>query len=110
MCIRVITVKNIDPVKTVIEIMKSHGISQVPVFKGENQVGSIRESTLFENVDKNLSKMKAEDIMDKPFPIVDENDVMDVIHPLLEFHPAVLVYKKGSLKRIITKSDLLGIG
>jgi predicted transcriptional regulator len=54
--------------------------------------------------------MKAEDIMDKPFPIVDENDVMDVIHPLLEFHPAVLVYKKGSLKGIITKSDLLGIG
>jgi predicted transcriptional regulator len=105
----VIFVKHSDPVKKVIDVMRSHAISQVPVFDRDRQIGSIRESTLFENMDKNLDKMKAKDIMEKPFPVVDENDDIEIVKPLLEFHPAVLVYKKGKLRGIITKSDLLEI-
>jgi predicted transcriptional regulator len=38
---------------------------------------------------------------------VDARDPVDVIKPLLDFHPAVLVAEKGKVRGIITKSDLL---
>jgi predicted transcriptional regulator len=105
----IIQIKPNTPIKKITAIMKSSGISQIPVFYGNNQVGSIRETTLLHSMDRNLNLLKAEDILDKPFPVVDSEDTIEILPPLLDIHPAVLVSEKGRTRGIITKSDLLGV-
>lgn len=104
---RVMSVRPETQVKKIIAIMKSSGFSQLPVIDRGRQVGVISESTLLHNMDKNLDRLEARDILDKPFPIVDSEDTTDILPPLLDIHPAVLVSEKGKIVGIITKSDLL---
>lgn len=106
---RVIAVRPETPVKKVIAIMKSSGFSQMPVIEGGRQIGGISEETLLHNMDRKLEKLQAKDIAEEGFPMVDANDRTDVILPLLESHPAVLVSDRGKIVGIITKSDLLGM-
>lgn len=106
---RVMSVRPETPVKKIIAVMKSSGFSQLPVLEGERQVGVISEATLLHNMDKNLDHMEAKDILDKPFPVVDSSDTIEILPPLLDIHPAVLVSEKGRIRGIITKSDLLGM-
>ncbi len=105
----IISAKPETPVKRVIALMKSSGISQIPVIDGGRQIGSIRETTLLQNMDRNLTHLEAKDIMDKPFPVVDSEDPVEILPPLLDIHPAVLVSENGRIRGIITKSDLLGV-
>lgn len=97
------------PVKKAAELMRKFGISQLPVFYGGALVGSISETTIVKNFDKGIKNFLVKHIMDKPFPMVNENDSIEILPPLLEFHPAVLVSDSGKIKGIITKSDLLGV-
>lgn len=97
------------PVKKAAELMKKFGISQMPVFNQGALVGSISETTIIKNFDKNIKKLFVKHVLDKPFPMVHESDSIDILPPLLEFYPAVLVTEEGKIKGIITKSDLLGI-
>ncbi len=97
------------PVPKVIGLMKSTGISQVPVMKGKTQIGSVREATLINNAHRNLKALRVSNIMDRPFPSVNAEDPMEMLTPLLDFHPAVLVIDKGNAVGIITKSDLLEV-
>lgn len=106
---RLIFVKPQTPVKNVITIMRSSGFSQVPVLENGRQIGVISEATILHNMDKNLNNLEAKDILDKPFPVVDSEDTVDILPPLLDIHPAVLVSERGRIQGIITKSDLLGI-
>ncbi len=95
-----------DPAKKTLAVMHRYGISQLPVVRNNSVVGSVSESTLLKNFEKIESK-KISDIMDKPFPIVDENEDIGILPPLLEFHQAVLVSSKGRICGIITKLDVL---
>ncbi|MEM7816146.1 MAG: CBS domain-containing protein [Candidatus Aenigmatarchaeota archaeon] len=98
-----------DPVGKIIKTMHRMGISQMPVIQRGVQVGSIGETTIMRNFDRNIRKMRVKDIIDKPFPIVDVNDTIEMLPGLLEVHQAVLVSEKGKIKGIITKSDLLSL-
>ncbi len=95
-----------DPAKKTLVVMRKYGISQLPVVRRGVIVGSVSESTLLKNFD-GLESKKIGDIMDKPFPIVDENEDIGILPPLLEFHQAVLVSSKGKICGIITKLDVL---
>ncbi len=106
---KLMSVKPETPVKKIITIMKSSGFSQLPVIERGRQVGMISEATLLHSMDRNLEHLEAKDILDKPFPVVDSEDTTDILPPLLDIHPAVLVSEKGRIRGIITKSDLLGM-
>jgi predicted transcriptional regulator len=104
---QIISAKPEDPVPKIISIMKSSGISQIPIMHEGEQVGSVRESTLIHNSDKNLKFLNVSDIIDKPFPVVNVDDPVEILPSLFDFHPAVLVAENGRIKGIITKTDLL---
>lgn len=106
---RVMSARPETPVKKVISVMKASGFSQMPVMQNGKQIGGISEETLLHNMDRNLGKLQAKDIIEASFPVVDANDRTDILLPLLEAHPAVLVSAKGKICGIITKSDLLGM-
>ena len=46
----VISVQRNEPVAKVVELMKSHGYSQLPVFEGKHSVGSISEKTILRQI------------------------------------------------------------
>jgi len=105
----IVSAKPDDSVVKLIDTMKRLGISQVPVFAKGRNIGSVHEGTIIHNAHRNLKLLKVIDIIDKPFPVVNGSDPIDILPALLDFHPAVLVMEKGRIVGIITKSDLLKI-
>ncbi len=95
-----------DDAKKALIIMRRYGSSQMPVMKKNSQTGSVSESTLLRNFE-HIEGKKVRDIMDKPFPILDENDNIDALPSLLEFNQAVLISSHGKICGIITKLDIL---
>ncbi len=104
---QVVSVGTEDPVSKAIKIMHSMGISQMPVLHGGVQVGSIGETTIMRNFDRNIKRLRVRDVIDRPFPVVDTQDTIEILPQLLDAHGAVLISEKGRIRGIITKSDLL---
>jgi len=105
----VVSVGADDPVDKAIKTMHRMGISQMPVMRGNAQVGSIGETTIMRNFDRNIKRLRVRDVIDRPFPVVDVDDTIEILPQLLDAHGAVLVSEKGRIKGIITKSDLLAV-
>lgn len=106
---QVVSVGPDDPVHKAIKTMHRMGISQMPVMRGHVQIGSIGETTIMRNFDRNIKRLRVRDLIDRPFPMVDAADTIDILPGLLDAHGAVLVAEKGRIKGIITKSDLLAV-
>ncbi len=105
----VISVKPYEKVETVIRLMSSHNISQVPVISGNKVVGSVTERSLVRRSleYEDIYEKKVLEVMDEPFPIVNEDEDLEVVKYLLEEHPAVLVQDKtGKIVGIITRVDI----
>jgi len=108
----VISIQKDESILKVVKLMKEHGYSQIPVFDGNQSVGSISEKTILRQIlaGKDLdqiSHLPVEDIMEEAFPQVGEDVPLSLISSLLQTYQAVLVAKKGSILGIITKADLL---
>ena len=111
---RIVSVQKTEPVSKVVQLMKSHGYSQVPVLDGKQPVGSISEKTILRQIlnGKDLSQISAlpaAEIMEEAFPQVADDAPLPLISSLLQVYSAVLVSKKGIVVGIITKADLLRI-
>ncbi len=108
----VIYVNPEDTILKASKLMEKYKISQLPVIKNDIQLGTITDDTLLkvflkERDPETISKLKVEDIMEEPFPMVNKSTDMDVIYKLLQNFRAVLVLDKGKIIGIITKSDLI---
>ena len=109
---KVISVEEDELVSRVVKLMKDHGYSQIPVFKGKQSVGSISEKTILRQIlegkDLNeISDLAIGQIMEEAFPQVGEDAPLSLISSLLQTYQAVLVAKKGFVIGIMTKADLL---
>jgi len=87
-----------------------HDVSQLPVMDGANCVGSVSDWSLSA---KSLDDTKVLDatvgqVMDAPFPMIDLSQPVDAVAKLLsKSNPAVLVRSDGTVKGIVTRSDML---
>jgi predicted transcriptional regulator len=111
---KVVGVQKSEPVSKVVQLMKSYGYSQLPVFGGKQPVGSVSEKAILRQIlaGKDLaqvSKLRTEEIMEEAFPQVSEDAPLPLISSLLQTYYAVLVARKGAVVGIITKADLLRI-
>ena len=108
----VISVQRNEPVAKVVELMKRHGYSQLPVFEGKHSVGSISEKTILRQIldGKDLAQIShiaTGEIMEEAFPQVGEDAPLSLISDLLQVYSAVLISRRGKVVGIITKADLL---
>jgi len=103
----VIFVKPSDSILKVSEIMVRYAISQVPVLKGSEVVGTVTEESIIRKLGLNVAEEKVENVMDSPLPIVSEDTSINAIRPLLEKRQGVLVARGKKIVGIITRSDLL---
>lgn len=109
----VITVNITDTVRRAIELMKKHGISQIPVLKEGKVVGSVQESILVDRIVRSGNPERffstlIYDIMGEKFEAVDSTtNIMDILNLLSSGEPAILVLNQDKIVGIITKIDVL---
>src|SRR3990172_2447169 len=109
---KIISVQKNEQISKVVQLMKTHGYSQLPVFDGKQPVGSISEKAILRQIldgkdMAEISALPASEVMEEGFPQVGEDAPLSLISSLLQVYSAVLVLKKGMVVGIITKADLL---
>jgi cystathionine beta-synthase len=107
---KVIAVSAEEKVGDVITKMTREGISQVPVIKGNQVVGSLTDSNVLKLlIEDNAVKSKTVgEIMDKPFIFVGLDNTIDVLSSqITRENSALLVHDEKDQIHIITRADLL---
>ena len=76
---------------------------------GETCIGSITEESIIQAMQKtkNVSELKAFEIMGDSLPSVSPKASLNELSSLLSRNPAVLISEKGKMVGIVTKADLL---
>lgn len=106
-----ITVKSSELVSHAILKMQQYDISQIPVMEGDEFVGSLDDSKLFQTIvaDPAAGDKMVKDVMGKPYPIINSNeDVKKVASHISKENDAVLVDLGDNKYHIITKHDIIG--
>jgi cystathionine beta-synthase len=99
-----------DTVNDVARLITDNDISQLPIFDGDEPVGSISESKLFSTLFTNpeVKNMPVSEIMQEPLPIVKgDQPISEVINKLDKKTPAVLYRDSTDNYRILTKHDVI---
>jgi cystathionine beta-synthase len=102
----------VSPTETVgaaLNLMNSHGVTQIPVLQDFKSVGSLRESRVLTKLlaDRTLIEKTVGEVMDESFPVVDVDTSLERIKRRLQKSPAVLVEDFKRITGIITRSDVL---
>jgi len=105
------SIKEDDKVKDVLELITKTGYTQIPVLKGKQSVGAIREGRLLSKLVDNpqLYNSLVKDVMEESFPILEAKTNISEVKKIFKEHPAVLVSDFGLLTDIITKYDLINM-
>jgi predicted transcriptional regulator len=92
-------------------LMNSHSLSQIPVLDDGKSVGSVRDNRVMAQLldNRDLLQAPVTQLMDAPFPVVNEN--VDVSHAkqYLKASPAILVEEYGRIVGIVTRHDVIDI-
>lgn len=107
---KLVTVDATATVSDALALMNKFGISQIPVTKGKDFVGSLNDSYIFSKlIESNDVKSKSvESLMQKAFPVVDAQCTIDEISKLItKDNNAVLMKDLGGNTHIITKHDVI---
>ncbi len=107
----IVSIKEDDKVKDVLELITKTGYTQIPVLRGKQSIGAIREGRLLSKLVDNptLYNSLIKDVMEESFPILDAKTEISEVKKLFKEHPAVLVSDFGLVTDIITRYDLINI-
>ena len=105
---KVVSVQPLKKLDSVIRVMRKYGISQLPVMEGNRVAGLVTESLLLKQIMEKGPSGTVGEVMETAPPIVSEKTDMGAVVGLLRHFPLVLVMEKGTLRGLITKSDILG--
>jgi len=100
-----------DSLYSIVEKMRLHFVSQVPIFEGQKIVGIVSEDSLakrmVENDEKKLKNITIDTVMEPSPPLVDFGTPAKALVPLIRFAKCILVTEKGTVFGIITTTDIL---
>jgi cystathionine beta-synthase len=97
-------------VRQALGLMALHDISQLPVMEDQNCVGSVSDWSLSQKSLENpkLLESTVSEVMESPFPMISGDQPVDSVVKLLsKSNPAVLVRSNGTIRGIVTRSDML---
>jgi cystathionine beta-synthase len=97
-------------VRQALNLMSTYNVSQLPVIDGTEGVGAVSEQALMGRAleDSGVLDRPVADVMDPPFPVVDDDYPADRLGALLSrATPAALVRRGGRIAGIVTRYDLL---
>ncbi len=101
-----------DKVRRAVILMRRHGISQLPVLKGNNTIGSISEGAIIKQLmtmgSQKVFGLSVREIMELPFPTIDIKESVDsALSEIASGVEAILVYDEERPVGIITKIDII---
>jgi cystathionine beta-synthase len=107
----IISVKETDFVKDVLNLISKTGYSQIPVMEGRQSIGCIRENRLLTKLVENplLYNSPIEEVMEESLPILEAKTEIEEVKKYLKTHSAILVSDFGLITDIITRYDLINI-
>ena len=89
--------------------LEQFSISQIPVIADNIPLGSLTEADLMSSIIDNpkMIEKKVSEVMEKPYPVMDESE--DIKHGIknLKKSPAILISQYGRLIGILTRFDVL---
>jgi cystathionine beta-synthase len=105
-----VTIDASEPVQEAFSRMRKFDISQIPVVRGSEFVGSLSDSHLYANLCENpeLRHVPVEQLMQKPYPFVPANAKLeDISKQINRENDAVMVRDMLGKVHIITKYDII---
>jgi cystathionine beta-synthase len=104
-----------ETVRTAIDRMRAHGVSQLPVckntppFAAAEVAGSVDELELMEAIarDQGVVDVPVEEVMSPPLPTIGVGQRLERALDLLHTAPALLVLSGGRPLSVITRTDIL---
>jgi cystathionine beta-synthase len=108
---RLISASSDHKVAEALQLMNAHGLSQMPIIDEGNSVGSLREGRLMAKLLNNRELLQAavSEVMDAPFPVVNETVEAERATKYLKHSPAILVEEYGRIVGIITRHDVIDV-
>lgn len=106
---KLVTCSPDEPVSAALSKMSEYNISHLPVIEDNKSKGQIDEAELMSKLLENpeIINKKVSDVMNKPMPVVDEQDDIKAAIKSLKKSPAVLVTEYGNIVGILTRYDVL---
>jgi cystathionine beta-synthase len=106
-----------DTVRDAVEAMRRHGVSQLPVAKGEMPIaaaevmGAVSELSLMHHMSRDPDALDrpVEQLMSPPLPTVGIGQPVQLVVDMLETASAVLVLAGGRPEAVLSRSDVLGL-
>jgi len=99
-----------EPLKRALALIQQHDVSQLPVFRGSDVVGTLDEGDVLKSAlaDPGSLERSLDSIMGPPLPVVGADEPADVVTRLLASrNAAVLVKSDGAVRGILTRFDML---
>jgi predicted transcriptional regulator len=88
--------------------MEGGAFSQLPVVEAGRVVGSLSEGALLRALGQpRAQRIRVREILEPAYPLVDEAFPAELLTHLFARYPAILVARRGDLKGIVTKADLI---
>ncbi len=105
-----ITVKDTDVVKNALDLLRQYEISQIPVMRGHEQIGSINDvavmQAVFDRAD--IIHKPVSEVMGRPFPVLDQSEEIERAYKLLTLaNPAVVVTDEEEPIGVLTRQDII---
>ena len=107
----IISVKENDKVKDVLELIGKTGYSNIPVMVGRKSIGTIKENKLLAKLVENplLYNYEIKELMEESLPILDAKTEIEEVKKYLKNNSAILVDDFGLITDIITRYDLINL-
>jgi cystathionine beta-synthase len=100
-----------EPVRRAVALVRGHDVSQIPVLRGNEVVGTVFDAEVLKTVleDPQVLDRPVKQVMDRALPEVAPDEPLARITRLLaDRNPAVLVRENGGIVGILTRFDLVG--
>ena len=107
----IISVKENNKVKDVLELIGKTGYSNIPVMVGRKSIGTIKENKLLAKLVENplLYNYEIKELMEESLPILDAKTEIEEVKKYLKNNSAILVDDFGLITDIITRYDLINL-
>jgi cystathionine beta-synthase len=94
-----------------LQMMKTYGLSQLPVLDEGKSVGSLREGRLMGKLldNRELLQSAVSEVMDRALPVANEDVSVDTAVKYLKSSPALLVEEYGRIVGIVTRQDVVDV-
>lgn len=107
---QLITVQDTDAVKDALDLLRKYEISQIPVMRGGEQVGSINDVGVMQAVfdRSDIVHKPVSEVMGRSFPTLEQSQEIELAYKLLTLaNHAVVVLDEGEPIGVLTRQDII---